>query len=97
MESITKQWHEEAKKYLRENWDNAESVISAISKREPLNVVFKDFLTNCTPCGGDWGSMLLSGINKVAPEVYAAIPDDMGCFAFSCIVQTLILMGVDCS
>lgn len=97
MLSITVQWHEEAKKHLRENWDNAESVISAISKREPLNVVFKDFLSNCTPCGGDWGSMLLSGINKVAPEVYAAIPDDMGVFAFSCIIQTLILMGVDCS
>ena len=98
MESITAQWHEEAKQFLRENWDDsAETVISAVSKREPLNVVFDEFLKSCITCGGDWGSMLLTGIKKLAPEVWDAIPDDMGCLAFTCIIQVLILMGVDCS
>ena len=39
--------------------------------------------------------MLLTGIRELWPAVYDAIPDDMGCFAFECIADILILCGVD--
>lgn len=35
-----------------------------------------DFLSNCSACGGDWVSMLFTGMKRVYPEVWEAIPDD---------------------
>lgn len=83
---------------LVENWGEAgKNVIVACLHETPYNKPLKDFLSECTTCGGDWGGMFLSGIRKVYPKVYDAIPDDMGVFAFSCICNTLVLLGVDTS
>ena len=30
----------------------------------------KEFMNNCTACGGNWVAMLLSGIKRVFPEHY---------------------------
>jgi len=88
----------EAQKTLAENWGEAgENVIVACLHEAPYNKPFKDFLSECTACGGNWGGMILSGISKVYPKVYDLIPDDMGVFAFSCICNTLVLLGVDTS
>lgn len=38
-------------------------------------MTFKDFLSHCTACGGDWTSMLFTGIKEVAPSIYEAMPD----------------------
>ena len=60
-----------------------------------MNMSFKDFLNECSCCGGNWGGMLLTGIHELYPEVWDAIPDKMGVFAFRDICATLILLGVD--
>lgn len=61
----------------------------------PLNMTCDQFLKHCSACGGNWGGMLLSGIKRLRPEVYDAVPDDMGHNAWNCIIATLRLLGVD--
>jgi hypothetical protein len=36
----------------------------------------KEFLDNCTAHGGNWSSMIMSGIRKCFPEQYNSMPDD---------------------
>lgn len=60
----------------------------------------KEFLDHCITCGGNWGGMFLSGLEKLYPSVYAAIPDDMGATgdeAFINIIYVMMLCGVDTS
>jgi hypothetical protein len=52
-----------------------------------------DYLSNCKACGGNWVSMLLSGMKKLYPEVWEAIPDDET-FSFSKLCKLLKLCGV---
>lgn len=88
----------EVQNCLVENWGEAgKAVIVACLHETPFNRPLKDFLSSCTACGGNWGGMLLTGIKAFYPKVYEAIPDDMGVFAWSCICNTLILLGVDTS
>ena len=58
------------------------------------DITFDEFLNHCTACGGNWGGMLLTGIEELFPEVYNAIPDDMGVFAFCGIVSVLEYIGI---
>ncbi len=86
----------EVQNCLVENWgEDGKNVIVACLHENPYNKPFKDFLSHCTACGGNWGGMLLSGIRALYPKVYEAIPDDMGVHAWACICNTLILLGVD--
>lgn len=88
----------EAQTYIINQWeDDGKKVIEAIYHVNPFNGSMKEFLTHCTACGGNWGGMLLTGIKKLYPDVWKAIPDDMGIFAFLCIAYTLLLCGVDTS
>lgn len=52
-----------------------------------------EFLSHCTLCGGDWGAMLLSGIEELYPTIWELIPEDMGVFAFSVICDLVELLG----
>ena len=70
------------------------SVLEVINRQHTTTMSMEDFLTHCTQCGGDWGGMLLSGIQALYPEVYHAIPDDMGIFAWRCICDTITLLGI---
>ena len=36
---------------------------------------FDEFLKQCTACGGNWSAMLMTGIERVAPDVYKEMPD----------------------
>jgi hypothetical protein len=66
----------------------------------PFNGGTKEFLNHCVCCGGDWGAMFLSGIKKLYPCVYKAIPDHMGATgneAFINIIYVMMLCGVDTS
>lgn len=88
----------DAQKNLVEYWgEDGKKVIEECVKVTPFNGSSKIFLNNCTCCGGDWGGMLLSGIQKLYPSVWEAIPKDMGTFAWGGICNTLILCGVDTS
>lgn len=81
--------------YVSEQW-GAEVVDLALNT-ETQKMTSKEFLSHCVACGGDWGGMLLSGIKALYPQVWDAIPDDMGVFAFSVICNLLMLLGVDTS
>ena len=78
---------------LMKDW--GEKVVPEIFSAPKIHMTQKEFLSNCIACGGNWGGMLLTGIRELWPAVYDAIPDDMGCFAFECIADILILCGVD--
>lgn len=89
---------EAARKAITENWgDDGNIVLQEISSSVPFNGPIKDFLDHCTACGGNWGGMLLTGIRELWPNVWDAIPEDMGIRPFECIISVLILCGVDCS
>ena len=62
---------------------------------EGIKMSMDEFLSHCTPCGGNWGGLLLSGINELFPEVYKVIPDDMGINAFGVLCELLRLLGID--
>ncbi len=65
---------------------------------KPMTI--KEFLTHCTACGGNWGGMLLTGIEELYPLVYDEIPEHMGYngnHAFITIVALLQLLKVDTS
>ena len=69
-------------------------VLEAITAQHIIPMTMPEFLNNCLACGGDWGAMLLTGIKALYPEVYEAIPDDMGHFAFRCICEVLELLQI---
>jgi len=88
----------EAQNYLVENWgEDGKKVIEAAFTVKPFNRNTKAFLDHCSACGGNWGGMFLTGIKRLYPNVYDAIPNDMGIFAFACIIMTMRLCGVDTS
>lgn len=95
---ITYEMLQNAQSDLVTAWkEDGKKVIETCAKFAPLNMTSKEFLNHCTAFGGNWGGMLLSGLQKLRPEVWEAIPDNMGCFAWQGICATLILCGVDTS
>lgn len=86
---------EEAQRTLVENWgDQGKEVIALAFKAKKFDGDTETWLKFCTACGGNWGGMLLSGVRDLYPEVWEAIPEKMGVFAFTCIFSVLILLGV---
>lgn len=69
-------------------------VLEVIAAQHTTPMTNDEFLNHCFACGGDWGTMLLTGIKALYPEVYDAIPDDMGHFAWRCICETLELLQI---
>lgn len=53
-----------------------------------------DFLSKCSACGGNWVAMLFSGMERVYPEVYEAIPEDEN-FSFFELADLLEQCGVE--
>lgn len=87
-----------AQQNLVEHWGEAgERVIEECAEATPYNNAFDKFLNECVACGGNWGGLLLTGVKRLYPEVWDAIPDDMGTFATSDICSMLTLLGIDCS
>ena len=78
--------------FLDYNWGG--NVLAVISRQNKVTMTMKEFLDHCTACGGNWGGMLLTGIKTLWPEVWEAIPDDMGMFAWRCLCDTLTMLGV---
>lgn len=79
--------------------EEAENII-ALCLNNPVNISMKEFFEYCTACGGNWGGMLLSGIEKLRPEVYEAMPNKIAesggeAFALICNVIYLLRIGDD--
>lgn len=83
----------EAYTQVKENWGDA--ILSVITQTELTPMTCDEFLSHCTACGGNWGGMLLTGVKELYPEVWDAIPDNMGINAWNTICALLILLGVD--
>lgn len=95
---ITYKMIKEAQEMLVDAWgEHGERVIEECARVHPFNANSAAFLKHCTACGGNWGGMLLTGVHKLYPEVWGAIPDEMGLFAWACICSVLVLCGVDTS
>lgn len=92
---ITKEDYQKAYDWVSEQWGAKVADIAVGMDGVPMSM--KDFLFHCTACGGNWGGMLLTGIQELYPAVWDAIPDDMGIYAWSVICNTLILLNVDTS
>ena len=93
---ITLKMIQDAQNQIVNSWGkDGEKVIEECAKVTSFNNGSKAFLEHCRACGGNWGGMLLSGIRELYPEVWDAIPEDMGVFAWACICSVLILCGVD--
>ena len=78
--------------YISALW--GDNVLNAIDRQTTTPMSNDEFLSHCTACGGNWGAMLLTGIKALWPEVYDAIPEDMGILAWNCISATIGLLGV---
>ena len=88
----------DAQNFLVKYWgEDGKRVIVEAQKATKCNISFKRFLDICTPCGGNLVGMILSGIRELWPDVWDAIPDDMGPFELHCLCLTLNLCGVDTS
>lgn len=77
--------------------EEAEKVIE-LCLNNPVNMSMREFFEHCTACGGNWGGMLLSGIERLRPEVYEAIPNQIAesggeAFALICNVIYLLRIG----
>lgn len=97
---ITPKFIDDAKTALRNHWgETGEKIIELCSKEKPFEGNFRCFSNECIACGGNLVGMMLSGIKRLYPIVWATIPDNMGRggIAFECVASTLILLGVDCS
>ena len=82
----------EIRAFIQEHWGDA--VLTAIDAEPALQMSFDEFLDHCTAHGGNWEGMLLSGLKKLRPKVWNAIPDKMGPFSWILICGTIELCGV---
>lgn len=82
--------------FIRDHWgkEAIDNIITAIASDYPQTMTMDEFLKHCTACGGNWGGMLLTGIKKLWPHVWDAIPEDMGVYAWACLCDTIGLCGV---
>lgn len=87
---------QEDRKYIVEIWKDAgQKVLEAIDRQDAKAMNSDDFLLHCTACGGNWGGMLLSGVKALYPEVYEAIPQNMGKYAWQGICTVICLLNID--
>ena len=95
---ITYKMITEAQDTLVTAWgEQGKVVIEECAKICPFNGNSAEFFRHCTACGGNWGGMLLSGVDKLYHDVWEAIPNEMGPLAWACICSVLVLCGVDTS
>ena len=69
-------------------------VLEAIDCQNAEPMTMSSFIGDCHTYGGDWGALLLSGVEALYPEVYEAIPEDMGHFAWRCICTVVELLNI---
>jgi hypothetical protein len=73
-----------------------EKGIAIVEYIKTLNVTpqpMENFLSFCTPCGGNWGGMLLSGLKELYPTIWELIPENMGVFGFGALCDVISLLG----
>ena len=85
----------ELREYLIEEWGEAgERVLAEVDKIDKVEMTFDDFLGYCFARGGNWSAMFLSGIKKLWPQIWDAIPENMGHHFWVCLSVLIKLCGV---
>ena len=81
-----------ARDFIKKHWGKV--FLDVIDQQivEPMSI--DDFFKKCTAYGGNYGAMLLTGIEALYPEVYKAIPNNMGQYSWRCICDTLELLQI---
>ena len=91
---ITTERFTEALDCVRKYWGDEVVFKAMMANKTPMTM--SEYLRNhCITCGGNWGGWFLTGVKKLYREVWDAIPDDMGIFAFNTICDLLVLLGID--
>ena len=85
----------EAQTELVNDWGEYGKEVIEACFNSHVKMSMSDFLKNCSACGGNWGGMFLTGIKRIAPEVWEMIPDNMGKRAFADITFVLLLLGIN--
>ena len=77
---------------LNSRW--GEDFVKVVQRAEPLNMTVREFFDECLACGGNWSSSWLSGVKRLRPEVWDAIPSNMGKNSWETIMLLLTYLGV---
>lgn len=81
---------------IRDDWGEcAEAIIEACNRAEPASADFEAFIEECVDCGDAWGLTLLTGISKLFPEVYFAMPGYLGKETWGGLLPILALCGLE--
>ena len=73
--------------------ESGEEILEEIRNSKQFTSGLSSFMRNCT--GYDWNGVILTGLEKLYPNVYAAIPEEMGKFGFTGLVCVLNLLGIN--
>ena len=74
--------------------ESGKNIINAAFK-EHEKLTFESFMSECKGCDGDWVAIILSGMERVYPEVYSTLPPIFGQEALDGLTKILILCGVE--
>jgi hypothetical protein len=74
--------------------ESGRDIVNAAFK-EHKKLTFAGFMSECKACGGDWVAMILSGMERIYPEVYVTLPAIFGQEAVDGLIKILILCGVE--
>ena len=83
---------------MRERWGEVADVVIAECHKVDFGDNFDAFLDHCLMQGGNWVGMILTGIKELFPDVYAALPDELGATGFESfenLICVLQLCGVN--
>lgn len=74
--------------------ESGKDIINAAFK-EHEKLSFGGFMSECEGCDGDWVKIILSGMERIYPEVYSTLPPIFGEEALDGLTKILILCGVE--
>ena len=76
-------------------WGESGNDIINAAFNDHLKITFSDFMCECSGCNGNWVDIIISGIDKAYPEVYSALPVNLGPDSLEILTKVLILCGVE--
>ena len=76
-------------------WGESGNDIVNAAFNDHLKITFSDFMCECSGCNGNWVDIIISGIDKLYPEVYSTLPENLGPDALEILTKVLILCGVE--
>ena len=76
-------------------WGDSGNDIVNAAFNDHSKITFSEFMGACSGCNGDWVDIIISGIDKLYPEVYSTLPENLGPDSLEILTKVLILCGVE--